>query len=82
LVERKKNIFLSHQPSIFQEHAAQRCQSRKPKGCGNGAALRASEAALENRLGKGFDFSFQPSIPEAFIEEWGEKEEVKHIAIF
>ena len=30
---------------------------------------------------EGFDFSFQPS-PEAFIEEWGEKEEVKHIAIF
>jgi len=22
-----------HQPSIFQGHAAQRCQSRKPKGC-------------------------------------------------
>ena len=63
--------------------------------------MRASEAALENRLGKGFDFSFQPSIPEAFIkelaelsfigiiissnkpfEEWGEKEELKHIAIF
>jgi len=25
--------FFSHQPSIFQEQAAQRCQSRKPKGC-------------------------------------------------
>ena len=50
---------------------------------------------------EGFDFFFQPSIPEAFIkelaelsligiiissnkpfEEWGEKEEVKHVAIF
>ena len=29
-----------------------------------------------------FDFSFQPSIPEAFIKEWGEKEELKDIAIF
>jgi len=44
--------------------------------------LTASEAALENRLGKGFDFFFQPSIPEAFIEEWGEKEKLKHVAIF
>jgi len=52
-------------------------------------------------LGKGFDFFFQPSIPEAFIkelaelsfigiiissnkpfEEWGEKEKLKHVAIF
>ena len=31
---------------------------------------------------EGFDFSFQPSNPEAFIKEWGEKEEVKHVAIF
>jgi len=50
---------------------------------------------------EGFDFFFQPSIPEAFIEElaelsfigiiissnkpfeeWREKEEVKHVAIF
>ncbi|HEC93419.1 MAG TPA: hypothetical protein ENI51_10590 [Candidatus Atribacteria bacterium] len=31
---------------------------------------------------EGFDFSFQPSIPEAFIKEWREKEEVKHVAIF
>jgi len=38
-------FFLSHQPSIFQEHAAQRCQSCKPKGCGNGAALTASKTA-------------------------------------
>jgi len=29
-----KKFFLSHQASIFQEHAVQRCQSRKPKGCG------------------------------------------------
>jgi len=34
-----------HQPSIFQEHAAQRGQSRKSKGGGNEAALTASEAA-------------------------------------
>jgi len=42
---KQKKFFLSHQPSIFQEHAAQRCQSRKPKACGNGADLTASEAA-------------------------------------
>ena len=47
MVEAKK-FFLSHQPSIFQEHAAQRCQSRKPKGCGNGKR----RAKLGNRLGK------------------------------
>jgi len=47
LVEGKK-FFLSHQPSIFQEHAVQRCQSRKPKGCGNGKR----RAKLGNRLGK------------------------------
>ena len=38
-----------HQPSIFQEHAAQCCQSRKPKWCGNGKR----RAKLGNRLGKG-----------------------------
>ncbi len=47
-IERNKIFFLSHQPSIFQEHAVQRCQSRKPKGCGDGKR----RAKLENRRGK------------------------------
>jgi len=48
VVEGKK-FFLSHPPSIFQEHAAQRCQRRKPKGCENGKR----RAKLGNKLGKG-----------------------------
>ena len=42
----KEIKYFSFSPTFdFQEHAAQRCQSRKPKGCGNEAALTASETA-------------------------------------
>ena len=62
---KKKAHFNFHQPSIFQEHAAQRCQRRKPKGGENGKR----SAKLGNRLGKdNMHLSFSTSPEESKLK--------------
>ena len=94
--EQLKRLSLHRIAEIFEEEAA-KASKVKTSYIGFLARLveeevlaktdRSINARIEAKFPQiktieGFDFSFQPSNPEAFIKEWGEKEEVKHVAIF